>query len=101
MTNETTRSIFVHARTWFDKSGGNSYFSARIFVNGKEVIRLPFSYGYGSQFEHEALRALQQFGYVPAEFVGPLWALNTHGIDAYSVIYSAGYRDTQRFGKVD
>ena len=51
-------TIEVIAKEWFDKSAGNSYFSARITLNDKHVIKLPFQYGYGSQFEYAATDAL-------------------------------------------
>jgi hypothetical protein len=33
------RSLFVEGREWFDKVNGNSYFSARIWVDGGQVAR--------------------------------------------------------------
>jgi hypothetical protein len=43
-------SVFIEAKEWFDKTYGNSYFAARIEVDGEEVARLPFQYGYESMF---------------------------------------------------
>lgn len=50
----------VIAKEWFDRINGNSYFSARLFKNGELFAVLPFQYGYGSQFTHEAKRALKE-----------------------------------------
>lgn len=61
------RSLFVECREWFDKTGGNSYFSARIWVNGGQVAILPFQYGYGDQFIYEAQKKLTELGYLPVE----------------------------------
>jgi hypothetical protein len=61
------RSLFIECREWFDKVNGNSYFSARIWINGGQVAILPFQYGYGDQFIYEAQRKLIELGYIPKE----------------------------------
>ena len=61
------RSIFIECREWFDKVNGNSYFSARIWVNGGQVAILPFSYGYGDFYIYEAQKKLLELGYLPQE----------------------------------
>ena len=61
------RSIFIECREWFDKVNGNSYFSARIWINGGQVAILPFRYGYGDQFLYEAQKKLLDLGYLPQE----------------------------------
>lgn len=43
-------SIAIHAREWFDRINGNSYFSATIQVDGELVASLPFQYGYGDHY---------------------------------------------------
>ena len=45
----------------------NSYFSARVWVNGGQVAILPFQYGYGDQFIYEAQKKLTELGYLPKE----------------------------------
>jgi hypothetical protein len=59
------KSLFIECREWFDKVNGNSYFSARIWVNGGQVAILPFQYGYGDQFIYEAQKKLLGLGYLP------------------------------------
>ena len=61
------RSLFVECREWFDKVNGNSYFSARIWINGGQVAILPFSYGYGDFYIYEAQKKLLELGYLPQE----------------------------------
>jgi len=97
------RSVFVEGKTWFDRSGGNSYFSARIHIDGKIALVLPFQYGYGSAFEYEALKALGVNGHLPegVEASWPLWRLREVGIDAYSTISEAKKSDVVRFGKAE
>ena len=79
------RSLFIEAREWFDKSGGNSYFSARIWVDGQIVALLPFQYGYGSQNEYEAQKKLLELGYLPQEGKNRgLWSIAEEmGFDYY------------------
>ena len=80
------RSMFVEGREWFDKVNGNSYFSARIWINGGQVAILPFQYGYGDQFIYEAHRKLIELGYLPKERENEsLYSLGkTFGFDFYS-----------------
>ena len=97
------RSVFVEAKTWFDKAGGNSYFSARIHIDGKIAMVLPFQYGYGNQFEYEAVKALWGNGKLPVGFeaTAPLFRLRDFGVDAYSTISEAKKADVVRFGKAE
>ena len=80
------RSLFIEGREWFDKVNGNSYFSARIWVDGGQVAILPFQYGYGSQFEYEAQKKLLELGYLPQEGKNRgMWSIaNEQGFDYYS-----------------
>lgn len=94
------RSVFVEARQWFDKVNGNSYFSARIHINGEVAIVLPFQYGYESDYQHEAVRALNRAGFV-SEQVRTLWVLRSAGVDFYATIYEAKKADVKRFGQAE
>jgi hypothetical protein len=84
--NQEMRSLFVECREWFDKINGNSYFSARIWINGGQVAILPFQYGYGDQFIYEAQRKLIELGYIPKEKENEsLYSIGrTLGFDFYS-----------------
>ena len=88
MSNKTKieRSLFIEGREWFDKINGNSYFSARIWVDGGQVAILPFQYGYGDQFIYEAQKKLLELGYLPQEGKNSgLWAIaRENGFDYYS-----------------
>lgn len=97
MTKKIERSVFVEAREYTDKTYGNSYFSARIEVDGKVIGHLPFQYGYGTQFEHEAMKSLIASGYLPA--LANRWDLQQMGVDFYAVKVPAGYRATKAFGE--
>ena len=72
-TKQIERSLFIEAREWFDKINGTSYFSARIWVDGKEVSALPFQYGYGDHYLNIAQQKLVELGYLSE-------ALNNRGL---------------------
>jgi len=86
LSKKISRSVFVEVREWFDKSGGNSYFSARVWVDGHIVAVLPFQYGYGNHFETVAMQELISLGFVSDEYKNrALWRLRDDlGIDFYS-----------------
>jgi hypothetical protein len=86
LSHKIARSLFIEGREWFDKVNGNSYFSARIWVDGGQVAILPFQYGYGSQFEYEAQKKLLELGYLPQEGKNRgLWSIAEEmGFDFYS-----------------
>ena len=49
----------VEQKEYFDRTYGNTYFSARVIdTDGKEVLRLPFQYGYGSHCQALVSKAL-------------------------------------------
>jgi hypothetical protein len=91
-------SVFVEAKEWFDKTGGNSYFAARIEIDGKEVARLPFQYGYESFYQYEALKRLQAMGLVSQE-ARSLWDLKAQGLTIYTTKSTALLREVKAWGK--
>ena len=80
------RSLFIECREWFDKINGNSYFSARLWVDGGQVAILPFQYGYGEQFIYEAQKKLLELGYLPQGGKNRgLWSIaEAQGFDYYT-----------------
>lgn len=54
----------VYAREWFDKINGNSYFSAKMYLDDELISTMPFQYdyGYGSHFQDIALDELKKLG---------------------------------------
>jgi hypothetical protein len=81
-----TRSLFIEGREWHDKTYGNTYFSARIWVDGGQVAILTFQYGYGDQYLYEAQKKLLELGYLPQEGKSRgLWSIaEEQGFDFYS-----------------
>lgn len=57
--------IHLSIRRWFDRTYGNSYFSARVFRDGEEVLRIPFQYGYGSHPQNVACIEARKIGLIP------------------------------------
>jgi hypothetical protein len=86
MEKRITRSLFIEGREWFDKVNGNSYFSARLWVDGGQVAILTFQYGYGDQYLYEAQKKLLELGYLPQENKNQgLWSIAQEmGFDFYS-----------------
>lgn len=68
-------SVFVEGRLWFDKTYGNTYFSNRIWINGKVTFEMPMEYGYEEQYVHRAVQYLQERGYFEGEKVPTLWEI--------------------------
>ena len=63
------KSLTIIAKEWFDKANGNSYFSARAFINDAVVV-LPFQYGYGDQYRQTALEAMEKEKWLPVKYRG-------------------------------
>lgn len=65
-------TIDINAKEWFDKINGNSYFSGTIILDygtdKEEIFLMPFQYGYGSQYEHEAKAILTQFNKISPDY---------------------------------
>jgi hypothetical protein len=61
------KSITIVGRRWRDRVNGNTYHTAEIYVNGKFVHKIPFSYGYDSMYEQNAVEWLIDNGYLKAE----------------------------------
>ena len=56
--------IHVHGRRWRDRVNGNTYHSVMIWVDGEVFKHIPFTYGYGGQWEWTAAHWLVQEGYL-------------------------------------
>lgn len=73
-------SIYVESRAWFDKSGGNSYFSNRVWVDGKIAYSTGLEYGYEDSFLDSAIDSLSKYGYFMEledmiEYRTPAWKI--------------------------
>ena len=59
--------VVVVGKRWFDKTYGNTYHSSELWIDNTMVRREPFTYGYGSQFEQTAFKALVDIYEIPAD----------------------------------
>lgn len=62
---ESVKSIEIQAKRWFQKSFGNTYFSADIYVNDSLVKRFDFEYGYNDHCIDVACEWLKENGFLP------------------------------------
>jgi len=58
MVTRDIKEIKVIGRRWFQSTYGNTYHSVEIYINGNFVYKVPFNYGYDSQFQSTALNYL-------------------------------------------
>lgn len=54
--------IQVTAKEWFDKINGNSYFSAKIWLDDELIAVLPMQYGYSDTYKYESTAKLKELG---------------------------------------
>ena len=90
-------SIYLATKRYWDKTGGNTYFASRVYIDGKQVARLPFQYGYGSADEAAAISALVEFGFIPesesTRQSRPLWYVaRENGADYYQTPIDGYYK---------
>ena len=57
------KTIYLHARRWFQRSYGNTYHTCEIWVNDRMVHKIGFTYGYGDQWQYNAGKWLYENGY--------------------------------------
>ena len=69
MTNIETvipgTSLFFEGRAWLDTTGGNTYHTVRIWINGEVIEITPRAYGYENAYQQTAIEALVKLGYLP------------------------------------
>jgi hypothetical protein len=44
------KTITITGKRWFQKTYGNTYFSAVGIIDGDVVVSIPFEYGYGDHY---------------------------------------------------
>ena len=80
-------NILIVGKRWFQRSYGNTYFTARIYIDGELVHTLPKEYGYDDYYVQAATDWLAENGYTDNPKSGacglrtPLWQYaQDHGI---------------------
>jgi len=64
-TKRKPQAIHVHGRRWFERTNGNTYHSVTVWVDGDQVHRTDFTYGYGDHWLQTATQALDGLGLLP------------------------------------
>ena len=88
--NHQTRkpgSIFVDIREWRDRTYGNTYYSARVSVDGEHVFTTGMQYGYGNHAVYECAKILRTMGYLPE--TDPMIALTREARELGIALYVA------------
>jgi hypothetical protein len=73
-------TITIIGRRWFEKINGNTYHSCEVYVNGEFVNRVPFTYGYDSQYTQTAREILEKVYTLPIDKNEALWRIKDHGV---------------------
>jgi len=64
-TRTKVDTILIVGKRWFDRINGNTYHSARVYVDDELIAAAPFQYGYGDQYVQSAHEVLTEHGVVP------------------------------------
>lgn len=59
--------IHVTGKRWFSRTYGNTYNSATIYIDGRQVAYLDMKYGYGEYYLQRAQAWLVENGYLPSD----------------------------------
>lgn len=65
MTKLPTQSVQIIGRRWFQRTYGNTYFSAEAYVDGERVASIDYAYGYGDHYVQAMTDKLEELGYMP------------------------------------
>ena len=63
MKTRKPKTITAIGRRWFERTNGNTYHSTEVYIDGVLLKRVPYEYGYGSQWEQTAQEVLKAAGY--------------------------------------
>lgn len=77
-------NLHIEGRRWFQRSAGNTYHTARIFVNGVLEHTTPKEYGYGDCYLQTAIDWLKANHLIPDDAAyGTLYLRETlHGTNS-------------------
>lgn len=93
----TPKSILITGRRWFHKGPGNTYHSAKAYVDGQCVASIDYSYGYGNQYEWNMWIALSLKGIVnPEKFPNGGTESPFRYCDRHNITYATEVCDVQR-----
>lgn len=65
------KTIDIHAREWFDRINGNTYFSGSVTTDlgtkKEKIWAMPLQYGNNDQYKYKAIRILFELKLIPTE----------------------------------
>jgi len=108
MNTETTnalgipiRSVFLECRQWRDLPAGETYTSARLWINARAIAYLPLQYGPLSNMEDTAALYLERVGVLPGpdQYRHLARRLREMGTDYYTAIAWHNRRECWRDGE--
>ena len=87
------KTLEILGRRWFQRTYGNTYHTAEIFIDGKLVHKTPKAYGYGDGYVQSAQEWLVKKGYLSPIWAGkPLWKIR----DEYGIEIRVAAEDVER-----
>ena len=94
------RHIEIYAKEYFDKTYGNTYFSARVLVNDEEVLVIPMQSGYGDHYITVARQELVKLEILPEKNVLFSHLEKDMGFKLFtSKLEGRKYREVEDYGK--
>jgi hypothetical protein len=54
----TIKKLELRGKRWFERTNGNTYYSAVAIYNGQEIARIDYAYGYGDQWLFDLCRLI-------------------------------------------
>jgi len=92
------KSLIIHGVRWHQKAYGNTYSAVSIEIDGKQVYRSPFEYGYGDYFLQMAMEWMQANGFkIPSYEAFTAWAREHFQTFDYTVADVKTKRELQNF----
>lgn len=96
MTQEKITSLFFEGRQYTNRQDGGTYQAVRIYANGKQIGAVSLSYGYGTQYETNALEWMHANGLLSEESSKrPAWMLRNDGVHVYSTLAHGLLKETR------
>jgi len=94
------RSVFLECRQWRDKTAGETYTSAALWINGRTVAYFALQYGGVEMMEDTAALYLESVGAIDGPDYHHLRRrLREMGVDYYTATEWRTRRDTWRSGE--
>ena len=96
-------SVFILGRRWFDKTAGNTYHTAQVFVNGDIIGKSDMEYGYDDQYIQTGKKILLNHYRLPKGMNEnlALWNLRYFKVSFVNSVSDGLKRDLEKGGMAD